>query len=68
MSSDRARKKHIYFVSVDTLVTVFRAVGLDDIVTWQMKMDSNGVRHITMASRTYPTVTPRRSVSGGRDS
>jgi hypothetical protein len=51
VSSDRARKEHIYFVSVDVLVTVFRTVGHDDIVAWRMEMDNNGVRHITLASR-----------------
>jgi hypothetical protein len=58
VSSDRESKKHVYFVPVDTLVTVFRAVGLDEIVTFRIEPDDDGVRHITMASRVYPSEAP----------
>lgn len=49
--SDRARKRHVYFVHVDTLITVFRSAGLDDVVTLQMVRDADGVMHVTRASR-----------------
>lgn len=54
------------FVPVDVLVTVFRSGGLDDIVAWRMEMDSNGVRHVTLASRVHSPDPPddRRESNG----
>lgn len=53
VSSDRARKRHVYFFAAPTLVHLFREVGLDDIVSMQMRRDHNGDRHIIKASRNY---------------
>ena len=53
VSSDRAHKRHVYFIGADSLVGVFRGVGLDDIVSMEMRRDPNGEMHIVRASREY---------------
>lgn len=51
VSSDWARKRYVYFIGADSLIRLFRAVGLDDIVSTQMQRDVNGDMHIVRASR-----------------
>jgi hypothetical protein len=42
VSSDRARRKILYFVDIVLLVVILREVGYDDVVEIQMKRDTNG--------------------------
>ena len=51
VSSDRARKRHVYFMSADRMISTFRSVGLDDIVSMRLQRDSNGDMRIVDASR-----------------
>ncbi len=51
VSSDRARKRHVYFIAADNLIGLFRAVGQDDIVFMQMQRDGNGDMRVIKASR-----------------
>lgn len=53
VSSDRARKRHVYFLPADRLISTFRSVGLDDIVSMQMQRDRNGDMQILKASRAH---------------
>lgn len=70
VSSGRARKQHIYFVPADTLVTVFRTVGLDDVVVLRIKMDSNGAgtspRQVARTRQIRPTTGERPSRPASR--
>lgn len=58
VSSDRARKRHVYFLPADNMISVFRSVGRDDIVSMEMQRDSNGDMHIVMASRDHNPADP----------
>jgi nucleotide-binding universal stress UspA family protein len=51
VSSDRARKRCVYFIPVGTLIRLCREIGVDDIVSMQMRRDSNGDMRIVKASR-----------------
>ena len=51
VSSDRARKRHVYFMPADSLISVFRSVGSDDVALIRMQRDSNGDVQIVTASR-----------------
>lgn len=51
VSSDRARKLHLYFLSAATLIELFRAVGGDDIVQVVYRHDREGVANVVSASR-----------------
>jgi hypothetical protein len=42
VSSDRARRKTLYFVDIALLIVILREVGYDDVVEMQMKRDANG--------------------------
>ena len=42
VSSDRQRGRCLYFVSVDLLINLFRAVGAEDIATIEAQRDANG--------------------------
>jgi hypothetical protein len=53
VSSDRARKHNVYFIPADNMISVFRSVGLDDIVSRRMQRDSNGDMHVVTASRDH---------------
>lgn len=52
VSSDRARRQHLYFVSAANLIRLFRAVGADDIVEMVLRRDRDMVMHVAKASRT----------------
>jgi len=63
VSSDRARKMHVDFISADALVKVIRGVGLDNIVSLRWQRDPNGDIRITEAIREAamtPTLAGRR--------
>lgn len=60
ISSDFDRRKAVYFVSVDVLVNVFRAVDSDDVLSWEMRADENGERQITRVLARTPGC-PRES-------
>jgi hypothetical protein len=63
VSSDRARKMHVDFISADALVKVIRGVGLDNIVSLRWQRDPNGDMRITEAIREAdmtPTLAGRR--------
>lgn len=51
VSSDWASKRYLYFFSADTLVQLFRAIGLDDIMTLGYQRGEDGVMRIKTASR-----------------
>lgn len=51
MSSDWASKNFLYFVSVDTLIRLFRAVGSDDVVEVQCRRGRDGVMRVVKATR-----------------
>lgn len=51
VSSDWARKRCVYFIGSGTLIQLFRAVGLDDIVSLEMRRGSDGDMRIVKASR-----------------
>lgn len=51
VSSDRARERHAYFMPADRMISTFRKVGLDDIVSLSLQRDSNGDMRIVQASR-----------------
>lgn len=42
VSSDWAKKRHIYIFDVETLVRVFRGVGSDDVVSIRYRQDEQG--------------------------
>lgn len=54
VSSDHARRSHVYFIDLESLLRVFRSVGLDDIVQLQMRRDSDGQMQIVKASQNPP--------------
>jgi hypothetical protein len=47
VSSDRERRKFLYFIGVDLLVSLFRDIGEEDIVEIAMAADSKGERYIS---------------------
>jgi hypothetical protein len=47
VSSDRERRKYLYFVHVDVLVGLFHTIGSEDIVEYVLRADGNGERYIT---------------------
>jgi hypothetical protein len=53
VSSDRARKRHVYFMPADNMISVFRSVGLDYIASMRMQRDNNGDMHVVTASRDH---------------
>jgi hypothetical protein len=42
VSSDRNRRKSVYFIAVDTLIDVFRSVGVENVAEIAMARDKNG--------------------------
>lgn len=50
VSSDWASKNFLYFVSVDTLIRLFRAVGLDDVAEVQYRWGRDGVMRVVKAT------------------
>jgi hypothetical protein len=46
VSSDRERRRFLYFIHVDLLIGLFREVGEEDIVEMSMSADENGERYI----------------------
>ena len=42
VSSDRARRKTLYFVDIVLFIVILREIGYDDVVEIQMKRDANG--------------------------
>jgi hypothetical protein len=54
VSSDWARKRHVYFMPADIMISVFRTVGLDEIVSMEMQRDDDdGDMHIVRASHDH---------------
>ncbi len=54
VSSDRTRRRCVYFLAAAALVRVFRAVADDDIVSIAMLRNARGDMHIMKASRVLP--------------
>lgn len=54
VSSDWASKTCLYFISAETLIGLFRAVGLDDVVEVQYQRGGDGVMRVVKASRGNP--------------
>jgi hypothetical protein len=54
VSSDWASKTSLYFISAETLIGVFRAVGLDDVVEVRYLRGSDGVMRVVKATRGNP--------------
>lgn len=46
VSSDRMRKKYLYFISLDSLIGLYRKIGAEDITSISMRRDGNGEMHI----------------------
>lgn len=46
-SSDRARRKVLYFAYIDLIVMLLREVGYDDVVSMSMTRDGNGDLEVT---------------------
>ena len=51
MLSDWTGRNYLYFVSAATLIRLFRAVGMDDVVLVQYRRGSEGVTRVAKASR-----------------
>ena len=51
VSSDRARKKHVDFISTEALIRVIRDVGQDNIMSMRWQRDSSGDVRVTKATR-----------------
>ncbi len=51
VSSDWASKNWLYFVNAGTLIRLFRAVGLDDVVEIQYQRGSDGLMRVVKATR-----------------
>ncbi|WP_041784155.1 hypothetical protein [Micromonospora sp. L5] len=49
VSSDRQRRKFLYFVSAEVLIHLFREVGEEDIVEYALRADAKGERYIVDA-------------------
>ncbi|MFD8799535.1 hypothetical protein [Streptomyces atroolivaceus] len=47
ISSDRKRKKCLYFLATDTLVDLFRSIGEEEIYHVEMRRDAAGEMHFT---------------------
>lgn len=47
ISSDRQRRKCLYFLPLDTLVELFRSIGEEEIYSVEMKRDETGEMHFT---------------------
>ncbi|WP_157756109.1 hypothetical protein [Nocardiopsis dassonvillei] len=52
VSSDRERRRFLYFVHVDLLVKLFREIGEEEIVETRMSADENGERYISQVIST----------------
>jgi hypothetical protein len=61
VSSDRDRRKCLYFIGVDLLIGLLRDVGSEDIVEFAFRADANGERYITdvVSARDRESVEPR---------
>jgi hypothetical protein len=46
-SSDRARRKVLYFADIDLIVVLLRGVGYDDVVSMSMTREQNGDWKVT---------------------
>jgi hypothetical protein len=54
VSSDRQRRRSLYFMHVDVLVALFRTVGNEDIVEMTMSRDENGeMRYTNIKGQPY---------------
>jgi hypothetical protein len=58
VSSDRNRRSCLYFISIQTLIKVFRAVGSEDIVYSQMQRDEHGEMQWIIRSSGRPPFMP----------
>ncbi|MEU2353671.1 hypothetical protein ABZ599_12010 [Streptomyces misionensis] len=47
VSSDRKRRKCLYFLTIDMLIDLFRSIGEEDIYHIDMRRDENGEMHYT---------------------
>jgi len=47
VSSDRQRRRLLYFVSVDVLITLLRDVGAEDVARIEIRADERGERYIS---------------------
>jgi hypothetical protein len=47
VSSDRERRKYLYFIGADLLIRLFREIGEEDIVEIAMSANSSGERYIS---------------------
>lgn len=48
MVSSRERRKHLYAVDIDEIVTALRDVGYDDVVAVQWRVGENGEDHMRL--------------------
>lgn len=56
VSSDRQRRRSLYFMHVDVLIALFREVGNEDIVETTMARDSNGeTQYISIKGQPFNT-------------
>ncbi|RKE08847.1 hypothetical protein C8E86_3721 [Catellatospora citrea] len=49
VSAENSRQKCLYFIHIDTLIRMFRAVGEDDIVHLEMRRNAEGQLEVTRA-------------------
>jgi hypothetical protein len=54
VSSDWASKTCLYFISAETLIALFRAVGLDEVVEVRYQRGSDGAMRVVKATRGNP--------------
>jgi len=60
-TSDRARWSHLYFLSIDDLIEVFRSIAWEDIIELEGRRDANGdfryvrIKGIDLRWETLPT-------------
>ena len=47
VSSDKGRRKFIYFINIDVLIRLLRAIGSEDVSSIEMRRDKTGEMHIT---------------------
>jgi hypothetical protein len=58
VTSDWRKRDCLYFVPVESLVGLFRAVGSDDVVSAVMTRDKRGEMQVTVLSSAHPQATP----------
>ena len=62
-SSERDRKKAVYWVSMDALIGLFSSVAYDNIVTWSAKRDEHGDVRTLFARSKFRTSPATKVVS-----